>query len=84
MTDICDPSCGDNDREKEEDAPATANSPSVWRSLWALSSLWLGYGSRRRKARRSARLHRLNAYMLRDIGVDHDGFVVLNEGNNYR
>ena len=84
MTDICDPSSSDNDREKEGDAPATVNSPSVWRSLWALSTSWLGLASRRREGRRSARLHRLNAYMLRDIGVDHDGFVVLDEDNNYR
>lgn len=82
MTDICDPSSGDCDREKEGDAPATVNSPSVWRSLWALPTFWRR-GSRR-KVDRVARLHRLNEYMLRDIGVGHDSFVVLGEDNNYR
>lgn len=68
MTDICDPSSGDNDREKEGDAPATANSPSVWRSLWALSTSWLGVRQSRRK-QRTPRLHRMNNHLLRDLGL---------------
>lgn len=68
MTDICDPSSGDNDREKEEDAPATANSPSVWRSLRALSSSWLGLRQLSRK-QRTLRLHRMNSHLLRDMGL---------------
>lgn len=66
MTDLCDPPPGDSGRERERDAPAIANMPSIWRWLRALSSFCLRPPRRRH---RTIRLHRMNGHMLKDIGL---------------
>ncbi len=66
MTDLCDPPPGDSGRERERDAPAIANMPSIWRWLRALSSFCL---RPQRRRHRVIRLHRMNGHMLRDIGL---------------
>jgi hypothetical protein len=70
MLDLCDPSPGDNDWEKERDAPAIANMPSIWRWLralliWPASRLTPSH-TRQRAVRR---LHLMNAYLLNDVGL---------------
>jgi uncharacterized protein YjiS (DUF1127 family) len=76
MTDICDPSPGDSDREKDRDAPAIVNPPSVWRWLRALSTLRRTLSARQeaRRRRRLLRLHRMNDYMLKDIGLTRSDY----------
>lgn len=66
MIDLCDPPPGDSGRERERDAPAIANMPSIWRWLRALSSFCLGPSRRRHRV---IRLHRMNRHMLEDIGL---------------
>jgi uncharacterized protein YjiS (DUF1127 family) len=67
MTDVCDPSSGDDCRDEERDAPAIANMPSVRRLLRALSIFWL---KRPPKRQRIIRLHLMSAYLLKDIGLE--------------
>jgi len=69
VTDLCDPPSGDDCRDGERDAPAIANMPSIWRWLRALSSICLRPALRRKRRHRAIRLHRLNDYMLKDIGL---------------
>lgn len=66
MTDLCDPSPGDSGREKERDAPAIANMPSIWRWLRALSTLRLKPS---RPRQRAIGLHFMNDHLLKDIGL---------------
>ncbi|MGE3877319.1 MAG: hypothetical protein AB7F74_30535 [Parvibaculaceae bacterium] len=66
MTDLCDPSPGDSGREKERDAPAIANMPSIWRWLRALSTLRL---KPPRPRQRAIGLHFMNDHLLKDIGL---------------
>lgn len=72
MTHVCDPSSGDDCRQEEGDAPAIADPPSIWRWLRALSTLrvWPALRLRRStKRQRIVRLHLMNAYLLRDMGL---------------
>ena len=66
MTDLCDPSSGDDCRDEERDAPAIANMPSVRRLLRAISIFWL---KRPHKRQRAIRLHLMNAHLLKDMGL---------------
>jgi hypothetical protein len=68
MTDLCDPSCGDDRRPEEGDAPAIADTPSIRRWLRALSTLRL-WPKRSARGQRAVRLHLMNAYMLKDMGL---------------
>jgi hypothetical protein len=73
MTDLCDPSSGDDCRNEERDAPAIADMPSIRRWLRALSilRLWPALRSRRvHKRQRIIRLHLMNAYLLKDMGLE--------------
>ena len=70
MTDVCDDtSSGDGRRNEDRDAPAIAGMPSIWRWLRALSisRLWPAAQPRRQRA---VRLHLMNAYLLKDIGLE--------------
>src|SRR5262249_25088766 len=72
MTDLCDPSSGDDCRNEEGDAPAIARMPSIWRWLRALSTFGLWPALRLKsshKKQRAIRLHRMNAYLLKDMGL---------------
>ena len=72
MTHLCDPSSDDDCREKERDAPAIADMPSIWRWLRALSNLRIRPASRLKrshKRQRAIRIHLVNAYLLKDIGL---------------
>jgi uncharacterized protein YjiS (DUF1127 family) len=72
MTNLYDPSSGEDCRNEEGDAPAIAGLPPVWRWLRALSSLrllpvsWLKPSHKRR---RTLQLHRMNDYLLKDLGL---------------
>jgi hypothetical protein len=73
MTDLCDPSSGDDCRNEERDAPAIADMPSIRRWLRALSilRLWPALRSARpHKRQRIIRLHLMNAYLLKDMGLE--------------
>jgi len=67
MTDLCDPSSGDDCRNEERDAPAIANMPSIWRWLRALSISRL---RRPHSKQRIIRLHLMSAHLLKDIGLE--------------
>jgi hypothetical protein len=69
MSNLCDPSSGDTCRDEERDAPVTADMPSIWRWLRAISNLQLRQ-AQRRKRQRTARLHLMNAYLLKDMGLE--------------
>jgi uncharacterized protein YjiS (DUF1127 family) len=71
VTDLCTPSSGKDGRERERDAPAIANMPSIRRWLRTLSALRSALYARRiaRKQRRIIRLHRMNDHLLQDIGL---------------
>jgi uncharacterized protein YjiS (DUF1127 family) len=68
MTDLDDSS---SERMRERDAPAVANTPSIWQLLRALSNLRRKLTARRAAARKGhhLRLYRMNEYMLQDIGL---------------
>jgi hypothetical protein len=73
MTDLCDPSSGDDCRNEEGDAPAIADTPSIRRWLRALSILRLWPVLRPKplhKRQRAIRLHLMNAYLLKDMGLE--------------
>jgi hypothetical protein len=69
MTDLCDPSSGDDCRKEDRDAPAIAGMPSIWRWLRALSTLRL-WPATPTKRQRIVRLHLLNAHLLKDLGLE--------------
>jgi uncharacterized protein YjiS (DUF1127 family) len=68
MTGVCDPLSDDCCEESESDVPATAK---TWRLMRTFSN-WranLIAHHHARNARRVIRLHRMNDYMLRDMGL---------------
>ena len=71
MTGACDPLSDDCCAKRERDAPATARIHSIWRLLRALSDWRANLVTRHcaRNARRVIRLHRMNDYMLKDMGL---------------
>lgn len=69
MSNLYDPSSGDTCRDEERDAPVVADMPSIWRWLRAISNLQL-WQAQRRQRQRTVRLHLMNAYLLKDMGLE--------------
>jgi uncharacterized protein YjiS (DUF1127 family) len=65
MTDLCNSPSDDCDRKGKADVPAVAVMPPARPLLWAFAA-WL---TKLRGRRRLGQLHRLNDYLLWDIGL---------------